>query len=304
MNNEIVKINIDNYDAMAKVMGMGTEKNSGSEDSKKNNLPRLKLHHSAIMGQKNIEGKNTKVELLSGGSYRIEKDKEYFYGSSATARLYLQRFMYKRFVPASGKNDSITFIKTIMADSLKNDLKDTKGGFNCGRPNGYIKDFDSLDDKIKKLIVGPTSAKRTRVLFGTIKLNEVVDASGNDASDRLNITPFIWEVDNKDAFKLIGEVYDTFDNKQILPLQHEIKMTSSEVQDATIPHYLPKLNINFNKKIDITQKDQVMFADFIEWVNSYNKYVFSEWTTHSNNDVDKELVEEFIDMEDGIPVVS
>ena len=81
-------------------------------------------------------------------------------------------------------------------------------------------------------------------------------------------------------------------------------MTSTEVHDATIPHYLPKLNINFNKKIDITQKDQVMFADFIEWVNSYNKYVFSEWTTHSNNDVDKELVEEFIDMEDGIPVVS
>tara|TARA_R100000426_G_scaffold24545_1_gene21011 strand:- start:7986 stop:8900 length:915 start_codon:yes stop_codon:yes gene_type:complete len=304
MNNDIVKINIDNYDAMAKVMGMDTETNSGSEDSKKNNLPRLKLYHSAIMGEKNIDGKKTKVELLSGGSYRIEKDKEYFYGSSATARFYLQRFMYKRFVPASGKNDSPTFTKTIMADSLKNDLKDTKGGFNCGRPNGYIKDFDSLDDKIKKLIVGPTSAKRTRVLFGTIKLNEVVDALGNDASDRLGITPFIWEVDNKDAFKLIGEVYNTFKNKQILPLQHEIKMTSTEVHDATIPHYLPKLNINFNKKIDITQKDQVMFADFIEWVNSYNKYVFSEWTTHSNNDVDKELVEEFIDMEDGIPVVS
>jgi len=304
MNNEIVQINTNNYDAMAKVMGIGTEKNTSSEDSKKNNLPRLKLHHSAIMGTKNIDGKDTKVELLSGGSYRIEKDKEFFYGSSATARLYLQRFMYKRFVPASGKNDSAKFTKTIMADSLKKDLKDTKGGFNCGRPNGFVKDFDALDEKTKKLIVGPTSAKRTRVLFGTVKLNDVVDQSGNDASDRLDITPFIWEVDNKDAYKLIGEVYNTFESKQILPLQHEIKMTSKEVKDATIPYWLPEVNINFNKKINVTEKDQAMFADFIEWVNSYNKYVFSEWNNHSNNDVDKKLVEEFIDMEDGIAVVS
>ena len=57
-------------------------------------------------------------------------------------------------------------------------------------------------------------------------------------------------------------------------------------------------------KINVTEKDHAMFADFIEWVNSYNKYVFSEWNNHSNNDVDKKLVEEFIDMEDGIAVVS
>ena len=45
-----------------------------------------------------------------------------------------------------------TYHKTIMADNLNVDLKDTQGTFNCGKPTGYIKDFKSLPEDTKTLI--------------------------------------------------------------------------------------------------------------------------------------------------------
>ena len=48
--------------------------------------------------------------------------------------------MYKRFVKGND-NTPNRYIKTVMADNLNIDLKDNDGGFNCGKPAGYIQDF-------------------------------------------------------------------------------------------------------------------------------------------------------------------
>jgi hypothetical protein len=58
--------------------------------------------------------------------------------------------MYKRFIKGT---DTIPnkYVKTIMADNLNIDLKDTDGGFNCGKPAGYIKDWQSLPKNCKNL---------------------------------------------------------------------------------------------------------------------------------------------------------
>ena len=44
------------------------------------------------------------------------------------------------------------YVKTVMADTLNMDLKDNDGGFNCGKPAGWIEDFKSLPDATKELI--------------------------------------------------------------------------------------------------------------------------------------------------------
>jgi hypothetical protein len=75
--------------------------------------------------------------------------------------------MYKRFVKGSGEQPN-KYIKTVMHDDLNVDLKDSDGGFNCGKPAGYIQDFKSLPTKTQELI---KTIKRVRVLFGTATLN-------------------------------------------------------------------------------------------------------------------------------------
>ena len=44
------------------------------------------------------------------------------------------------------------YVKTIMGDNLNIDLKDNDGGFNCGKPSGWIKDFKALPEKMQDLI--------------------------------------------------------------------------------------------------------------------------------------------------------
>ena len=52
--------------------------------------------------------------------------------------------------------------KTVMADTINMDLKDNDGGFNCGKPAGYIEDFQCLPKNTKELI---RQIKRVRVVL-------------------------------------------------------------------------------------------------------------------------------------------
>ena len=56
-------------------------------------------------------------------------------------------------------------LRTVMATSLNGDLKDNYGGFNCGRPSGYVKDFNSLPQETQDLM---RSTDRFKVIFGLV----------------------------------------------------------------------------------------------------------------------------------------
>ena len=135
--NEITTIDTNNYAAMAKAMGIANEGTSGSKKS--STLARLRIHHTPIMGLAEVKGKKVNVEVVEGGQYKLEiPDGPTYYASAARIRPYMQRFMYKRFVMEPG-NAPNRYVKTVMADNLNIDLKDNDGGFNCGKPAGYIK---------------------------------------------------------------------------------------------------------------------------------------------------------------------
>ena len=139
MSTEIMHIDVNYFSAMAGVMGMGID--SGG-DKKAYMLARLKIQHSPIMGEVEVKGKKTQAAIVNGGSYRIDDlaSESVFYSDDVTIRPYVQRFMYKKFVkPESGKG---FYVKTIMADNLNVDLKDNMGGFNCGKPAGFVKDSE------------------------------------------------------------------------------------------------------------------------------------------------------------------
>ena len=165
---DVTTIDTNNYAGMAKAMGMAVESTS---DKKTNTLARLKIQHAPIMGEMEIDGKAVKVETINGGVYKLEvPDDNTYYCDNIVIRPYLQRFMYKRFITNSNPKDGEkrgSYQKTIMADNLNIDLKDNFGNFNCGKPAGYIKDFDALAQETKDLI---KQIKRVRVLFGTVDM--------------------------------------------------------------------------------------------------------------------------------------
>jgi len=294
MTNEVITIDKDNYSAMAKVMGMSGE--STSEKKQVSTLARLRINHTPIMGEEEVKGKMTKVEVVEGGTYKLEiPDGDTYFATSAKIRPYLQRFMYKRFVMGVGDKPN-RYIKTIMGDNLNIDLKDNDGGFNCGKPSGWIKDFKALPEKMQDLI---RQIKRVRAVFGTIDLINPTDNAGNPVE--VGTLPFIWEVENRDAFKTVGAIFSQLAKMKRLPVQHTV---TANTEERKLPNgnsfYLPVTSLDVTSVLELTDEEQKRFGDFVAWVQNYNEYILNAWSENANKDIredDMDTVEDFVDID-------
>jgi len=299
-NNNLVTIDTNNYEAMAKAMGIAGEGTKASDNKKTQQLPRFRINHSAIMGETKMNGKNVNVEVVEGGTYKLEiPDGDTYYSKTAKIRPFMQRYMYKRFVKnmnAKMGEPMGIYHKTVMADSLNLDLKDNQGGFNCGKPAGYIQDFKALPEKTQDLI---KQIKRVRVIFGMVDLLDPCNNKGEKIA--FESTPFIWEIDNRDAFKTVGQPFTKLAQLKRLPVQHSIAL---ETEERKLPNgnvfYLPVSTLDVANKIDLTDEDQVIFGDFMSWIQNYNQYIVSEWDSNVGGSADadmKDIVEDFIEVD-------
>ena len=291
--NQVTTIDTNNFAAMAQAMGMAAD--APKQSSKASTLARLRIHHTPIMGQQEINGKMKNVEVIGGGAYKLEMpDGPTVYAESVSIRPFLQRFMYKKFIKGND-NTANRFVKSVMANDLNNDMKDNDGGFNCGKPAGFIKDWAALPDTMKDLI---KSIKRVRALFGTVEMVNATDENGLPVD--VDTTPFIWEIDNRDAFKTMGDMFTKLTKMRRLPPQHYITSTTKEVP---LPNgssfYIPVADIDLGTTLDMDNESQETFANFMSWIENYNVYILNTWSEnmHKNEDVDTDTVEAFVDID-------
>ena len=292
---QLTTIDTNNFAAMAKAMGIA---DIGTTQKKQSStLARLRISHSPIMGEAEVNGKRVNMEVVSGGAYRVEiPDGPTYYATSVELRPYIQRYMYKKFLKGSGDAPN-RYVKTVMADNLNIDLKDNDGGFNCGKPAGYIADWKSLPEKTQELI---RQIKRVRVVLGTLNLIGAVDASGNEVEAPRDI-PFIWEIENRDAFKTVGTLFTKLAKQKRMPIQHTMVANTEE---RKLPNgnsfYLPVVSIDMTKSLDITGEEQDSFADFMTWIENYNDYIinaYSEKSSRHNDEDDELIVDGVVDIE-------
>jgi hypothetical protein len=283
MTTSLTTIDINSFESMAEVMGI-----SRTESKRSSTLARLRLQHSAILGDDKV--------LVKAGQYKLEvPDGPTYYAQSVNIRPYLQRFMYKRFIKGFGETPN-RYVKTVMANNLNIDLKDNEGGFNCGKPAGYIEDFKSLPEKTQELI---KQIKRVRVMFGTVELINPTDEQGNPVE--VDEMPFIWEIENRDAFKDVGAVFTKLTKMKRLPVQHYV---TGNTQERKLPSgnsfYLPVVSLDVTKTLDLGDKEQDIFGDFMAWVESYNEYIINQWSegaSQHDDVIDAEISEGIIDVE-------
>ena len=291
--NQITTIDTNNYAAMAKAMGIAHE---AAGKAKSSSLARLRINHQPVMGTAEVNGKNVNIEVIEGGMYKLEiPDGPTYYANSIKMRPFMQRFMYKRFIMGNAKTPN-RFIKTIMSDNLNIDLKDNNGGFNCGKPAGYIKDFQALPKETQELL---KQIKRVRVVLGTVEMINPLNDKGEMTT--IETTPFIWEIDNRDAFNNVGEAFSKLAKHQRLPVQHTITANTDE---RKMPNgnsfYIPLVSLDTSNTIKLTQEDQNMFADFMTWVDNYNNYIVNTWAEKANSRLeegDSDMVDELVDIE-------
>ena len=52
--------------------------------------------------------------------------------------------------------------------------------------------------------------------------------------------------------------------------------------------------------IELTNKDQELFGDFMSWVDNYNSYIVNAWAEKANShmdDDDSDIVDDLVDIE-------
>lgn len=289
MTNEIA-LSTDNFDLMAQAMGMTQDAKQGSSTS---SLPRLRVWNKPVMGEVEVKGKNKKMEVVEAPSYRLEQaDGSFVYAKEAKVRIFMQRFMLKKYDSNANK-----YVKTYMSDNLNKDLKDNEGGFNCGKPSGYIADFKALPEAMQDLI---RSIKRVRVVFGEVQLVDPVDENGEEID--VPVAPFIFEVENRDSFKNMGGPIAEYSKQRKLPLQHWTNL-SLQVESTNTGAVFGIVNASadMSEQLEIDQADQDTFKDFTTWIENYNEYIVREWNANHKEAMsseDEELVGEFVDLED------
>ena len=102
-----------------------------------------------------------------------------------------------------------------MSDTLNIDLKDDYGTFNCGKPTGYVKDYQSLPEATKNII---KAVDRYRVVFGLVELEKPVKlVDGKEVQEDLEPFPVLWEID-KNTYKGMGEIFSRLSKMERLAI--------------------------------------------------------------------------------------
>ena len=269
--------------SMAELMGVSSAPSQEYTPS----ISRLGMLHQPIMGEVDLNGKMIKTEVVPVGAFTLKTGDDIVYSVGATVRVFAQRNQWQRW-----NSETEEMEKSVMSNSLNGDLKDSIGGFNLGRPTGYIEDFNSLDDAVKQVI---RSVKRVVVYYGTVTLDNPTNEKG-EAVDAVESVPFVLDVKNRDSLKSINGVMGHLKKKNLLPILSTIKLEGIEDSIPTGAKF-GKIHATLGDPVEISSVDNDMLKDFLELIEYSNGKILDlhHERAKGHADEDEALVQEILD---------
>ena len=279
---------------LADIMGM-----SNTVPSSRSALAEIKQVHQNIMGTKEVDGEKMEVAVIKAGSYSVVfPDETVYYSDKITIRTFMQRFQWERWDDNFTRPDggSGRMLRSVMGKSLSVDLKDNYGGFNCGRPSGYVKDISSLPQEMQDIM---KSTKRYKIVFGLCTLDNAKDANGKSVD--VKEFPFFMRIKNRDSFKAMNDIFNAIQRKNRLPIQHKLVL-SSELKSIPSGATYAVVKASLGDEVEITADDQETLNSFVEWVESMNSITLSKWEENRRpeelSEADEEIVSSIVEIED------
>jgi hypothetical protein len=272
---------------------MGLSKGSSG---KRSMLARFSQIHSPLKGDMEINGKAVRVDVVPAGAYKLlQSDDKVAYAVSPKIRIYAQRMQWTRW-----DSDENTMVKTVLVNNLTGDLKDNTGGFNAGRPSGYVEDFKSLPKATQELM---RNTKRTKVVFGTVVMQGATDEQGNaieDASLTTQEIPFVLDVKSRGSITAVDDIMKSIDRKNSLPLQYFLKM-GAEMHSMPNGSEYATFDITLGDKVDLVEADKDILDGFMEWISGMNNYINDTHNEKSGSSglsaTEESIINDIIDVE-------
>ena len=282
MSNELAVAN-ERGQSMAELMGVSI-KTSNADFLP--SISRLGMLHQPIMGEVELNGKMIKTEVVPVGAFTLKTGDDIVYSNGVTVRVFAQRNQWQRW-----NSDTEEMEKSVMSNTLNGDLRDSIGGFNLGRPSGYIEDFNALPDATKQLM---RSVKRVMVYYGTVSLDSPMNEKGEPIEAAANI-PFVMDVKNRDSLKSINGVMSNFKKKNMLPIMSTIKLEGIEDSIPTGAKF-GKIQASTGDAVELASEDNDTLKDFLELIEYSNGKILDLHHERAkiHSDEDAELVGEIL----------
>ena len=272
---------------------MGDPKQSSEQ---RNALARINILSSAIKGEVELGGKKIKTDVVPVGAYKITLGDDVFYAESIEVRILTDRLQWQRWNSSTNEME-----KSVMSRSVNNDLQDSVGGFNLGRPSGYIEDFNALPEATKDVI---RTVKRVKIFMGTVTIKNPVDDTGSPISGEYVDIPFIMDVKNRDSLKNIDTSQKAIARKNSLPHMTKIVLTGAEASiptGATYGYTLSTVGDIVAPSDDDNTYMQQTAADFLDYIQYSNGKIMDLHHERSSKSMDADdaaLVGSIIDVEE------
>ncbi len=210
-----------------------------------------------------IDGK----KIVNTPMFKLRKGDEEVYTESLSMRLFAERQQWTKW-----DSEANTTQKTVLAQNLNNDLKDTLGGFNLGRRAGYVPDWDSLPETTKNLM---RTVKRTKVFMGMAGAVEATNEDG-DSIEFSGEVPFIFDVKNPTSLKSMNAATGALMGKGITPIEHTILLGANQ---QTMPNgnMFAEVSASLGERVGFTDGDNETLRDFIAYIERTNSWILSKW---------------------------
>jgi len=286
MSTELSITSMDNA-SMATLMGV-----SENASQAKAALARVNVVSTALKGEIEVGGKKIKTDVIPVGAYKITLGDDVFYAENVSIRIFAQRQQWQRWNASTNEME-----KSVMANSLNGDMQDSVGGFNLGRPSGYIEDFAALPEATKEVM---RSVKRVKIFMGLLTVKLPMDENGEPSTTQCVDVPFVMDVKNRDSMKNIDTALSSLKRKNLLPIMSTILLAGDEGSIPTGATY-GYSTARVGDKVDLTEPDNDTLKDFlslIEYSNGKVLDLYNERSDRGLSKADASLVGSIIDVDE------
>lgn len=276
--NNIVPLSVENMN-LADAMGFSPS------TSPSNTVDLYRVTTGVI--QEVVDGK-----VANSPVFKIKKGDEQFLARSLDVRFFVERQRWQKWDSSSN-----IFQRTVMANNLNMDLKDTLGTFNLGRPSGYIKDFNALPKDQQDFI---RSVNRYKVLMGMAVFKDAFVEGGDPVLEHNGEVPFVYDVKNRESLKSIDATITKLMSKRISPVENLITLTPEE---RTMPNgtKFAVVSASLGATVGFSDGDNDVLQNFMDYVERNNEYILKKWEEQNVERISEEeanIVDNIVDVQD------
>jgi|TARA_R110000764_G_scaffold19460_2_gene51083 hypothetical protein len=277
----------DRGKSLAELMGVSETSSKQSGPS----IARVNVVSSAIKGEIDVGGKKIKTDVIPVGSYKITMGDDVVYAESISVRIVAQRQQWQRWNSTTNEME-----KSVMGNTVNGDMQDSVGGFNLGRPSGYIEDFNALPEATKDIM---RSVKRVKLFMGLLTINEPMDETGAAISTKYDNLAFVMDVKNRDSMKSLEGALAILGRRNLLPIMSTLILTGKEESIPTGATY-GVITAAVGEQVELSATDNDTLTDFLGFIEYSNGKIMDLHHERSNRSMsteDAELVGSIIDVD-------